>query len=194
MTSIESQLIERLKKLPPSRVAEVVDFVEFLAVREERAAAAQRLTEGLARLDALRSGYESARLGGDRRRAAAAPRRWRQGGRVRVVYERSAADRIARCALAKQVCRTPGASEELTPAGIVDDLRRLAVVVSPHSVPAVVTTDPDDDHVLAAALAGQADLIASGGKRDLLPLGSYQGIAIVTAREAVQRLEARGKV
>ena len=53
MTAIEVQLIERLKKLPPSRVAEVVDFVEFLASREERAAAAQRLTDGLARLDAL---------------------------------------------------------------------------------------------------------------------------------------------
>ena len=54
MTTIESQLIERLKTLPPSRVAEVVDFVEFLASREERAAAAQRLSEGLARLDALK--------------------------------------------------------------------------------------------------------------------------------------------
>lgn len=54
MTAIEVQLIERLKKLPPNRVAEVVDFVEFLASREERAAAAQRLTEGLARLDALK--------------------------------------------------------------------------------------------------------------------------------------------
>jgi len=53
MTAIESQLIERLKKLPPNLVAEVVDFVEFLIAREERAAAAQRLTEGLARLDAL---------------------------------------------------------------------------------------------------------------------------------------------
>ena len=53
MTTIESQLMERLKKLPPSRVAEVVDFVEFLAAREERAAAARRLTDGLARLDAL---------------------------------------------------------------------------------------------------------------------------------------------
>jgi hypothetical protein len=54
MTAIEAQLLERLKKLPPSRVAEVVDFVEFLAAREERAAAAQRLTDGLARLDALK--------------------------------------------------------------------------------------------------------------------------------------------
>ena len=54
MTAIEARLIEQLKKLSPQRVAEVVDFVEFLASREERAAAAQRLTEGLARLDALK--------------------------------------------------------------------------------------------------------------------------------------------
>lgn len=54
MTAIEAQLIERLKKLPASRIAEVVDFVEFLASREERAAAAQRLAQGMARLDALK--------------------------------------------------------------------------------------------------------------------------------------------
>ena len=53
MTAIEAQLIERLKKLPPNRVAEVVDFVDFLPAREERAAAAQRLTAGLAKLDGL---------------------------------------------------------------------------------------------------------------------------------------------
>ena len=52
MTAIELQLMERLRKLPPARVAEVADFVEFLASREERAAAGQRLTDGLARLDA----------------------------------------------------------------------------------------------------------------------------------------------
>jgi uncharacterized protein len=73
-------------------------------------------------------------------------------------------------------------------------LRRLAVVVSPQAVPRVVPTDPDDDHVLAAALASQADLIASGDKRDLLPLGSYEGIDIVTAREAVERLEERQEI
>ena len=82
---------------------------------------------------------------------------------------------------------------ELTPQGIVDDLRRLAVVVSPTDVPRVVPTDPDDDHVIAAAVAGQVDLIASGDKRDLLPMGSFQGIPIITARAAVERLEARSK-
>ena len=53
MTVIESQLIQKLKKLPPNRLAEVVDFVEFLAAREEHSAAAQRLAESMVRLDAL---------------------------------------------------------------------------------------------------------------------------------------------
>lgn len=78
----------------------------------------------------------------------------------------------------------------LAPEGIVGELRRLAVVVStPETPPRVVPTDPDDDHVIAAALAGNADLIATGDKGDLLPLGSIAGIPIVTAREAIERLE-----
>lgn len=53
MTALESRLLERLKVLPPERVAEVVDFVEFLASRVQRAEAAQRLGDAMARLDAL---------------------------------------------------------------------------------------------------------------------------------------------
>ena len=80
------------------------------------------------------------------------------------------------------------AQTDLSPEHLVDDVRRLAYVVAPSNVPRVVPTDPDDDHVLAAALAGAAHLIASGDRRDLLPLGNYEGIAIVTAREALERL------
>jgi uncharacterized protein len=76
----------------------------------------------------------------------------------------------------------------LAPLTIVEDLRALAVVVSPSMVARVVLADPDDDHVLAAALTGAADLIVTGDKRDLLPLGSYQGIPIVTAKEALERI------
>ena len=72
-------MIERLKKLPPSRVVEVADFVEFLAVREERAAAAQRLTEGLARLDALNLPPISENEVEDEVQAARRERRARQG-------------------------------------------------------------------------------------------------------------------
>ena len=53
MTALESRLMQGLKVLPPERVAEVVDFVEFLASRVQRDAAAQRLTVALGRLDAL---------------------------------------------------------------------------------------------------------------------------------------------
>ncbi|MCI4428944.1 MAG: DUF2281 domain-containing protein [Burkholderiales bacterium] len=79
MTAIEVQLIERLKKLPPARVAEVVDFVEFLASREERAAAAQRLTDGLARLDALNLPPVSEDEVEDEVQAARRERRAKQG-------------------------------------------------------------------------------------------------------------------
>jgi hypothetical protein len=48
-------LIEKLKSLPPEQRAEVEDFVDFLKARKERArdAAAQRLGEAFAKLDAL---------------------------------------------------------------------------------------------------------------------------------------------
>ncbi|MDM0010084.1 hypothetical protein QTI51_35310 [Variovorax sp. J22G73] len=52
MTAIETRLIERLKQLPLGRV-EVGDFMESLAAREERSAAAARLGEAMAKLDAL---------------------------------------------------------------------------------------------------------------------------------------------
>ncbi|MGQ0591988.1 MAG: DUF2281 domain-containing protein [Gammaproteobacteria bacterium] len=53
MAAILPKLIQKLQKLPPQRLAEVEDFVEFLTVREARIAAGARLGESLAKLDAL---------------------------------------------------------------------------------------------------------------------------------------------
>ena len=50
-----------------------------------------------------------------------------------------------------------------------------------------VASDPDDDAVLACALAAGADLIISGDKR-LRNLKTYHGIPIVNAAEALTRL------
>lgn len=76
----------------------------------------------------------------------------------------------------------------LAPLSIVGEIRRLAVMAAPVSVPRVVANDADDDHVLACALAAQADLIVSGDKHLLSFGGSYQGIAIVSPAQAVQRI------
>jgi len=82
------------------------------------------------------------------------------------------------------------AAAGLTPLGIVGEIRRLATMATPTDVPRVVANDADDDHVLACALAAQADLIVSGDKHLLGLGGSHRGIAIVTPAQAVQKITA----
>jgi putative PIN family toxin of toxin-antitoxin system len=76
----------------------------------------------------------------------------------------------------------------LLPQGIVTELRRLAYMVTPQEVPRVIEHDADDDHVLACALAGRADMIVSGDRHLHSLGGQYQGIPIVTAAQAVQQI------
>ena len=52
--------------------------------------------------------------------------------------------------------------------------------------------DPDDDHVIACALAASAELIVSGD-RDLLKLGEHKGIRIVTVVQALNAVAAGGR-
>lgn len=53
-----------------------------------------------------------------------------------------------------------------------------------------VCRDPDDNRVLETALLGQAGYIISGD-RDLLSLGKYEQIGIVSPAAAVQLLSSR---
>lgn len=78
-------------------------------------------------------------------------------------------------------------------AALVAQYTALVSLVMPASVPRVVAGDADDDNVIAAAVAARAELIVTGDRKHLLPIGAHQGIAIVTAREVVDRIDSRSK-
>jgi putative PIN family toxin of toxin-antitoxin system len=61
----------------------------------------------------------------------------------------------------------------------VTGLRRLALEVTATETLDVVARDPDDNRVLEAAIAGEADYIVTGD-RDLLDMVVFRGVRIVT--------------
>jgi uncharacterized protein len=67
------------------------------------------------------------------------------------------------------------------------EVRQLAEVIDPPPLAHPVCRDPDDDAVLALAMAAQADLVISGDD-DLLCLGSFDGIPVLTPAQALQRV------
>lgn len=69
----------------------------------------------------------------------------------------------------------------------VSEIRQLAEILDPPPLPQPVCRDPDDDAVLALAVAAQVDLIVSGDN-DLLALGAFNGIPVLTPAQALQRI------
>jgi uncharacterized protein len=65
-------------------------------------------------------------------------------------------------------------------------------VIEPRPLPQPVCRDPDDDEVLALAIAAKVELIVSGDK-DLLSLRSFQGIPILAPAQAISLFAAAGK-
>ena len=73
-----------------------------------------------------------------------------------------------------------------TPHEIVADYIEIVDLIEPTETPRLAR-DPDDDHVLACALAAQAEVIVSGD-RDLLDLGAFGDTRILSAVEALELL------
>jgi putative PIN family toxin of toxin-antitoxin system len=71
---------------------------------------------------------------------------------------------------------------------LLADYAEAIELVEPANVPRVVQGDVDDDHVIATAVEARADIIVSGDRRHLLPLGSHDGIAIIDVAEAIKRV------
>ena len=69
-----------------------------------------------------------------------------------------------------------------TSANAVQLFRSRMEIAIPVSLDAPVSRDPDDDNILAAALAGRCDIIISGDK-DLLELQRFGDILILSPRQ-----------
>jgi len=72
---------------------------------------------------------------------------------------------------------------------VLVEIGQLAEVFEPPALVQPVCRDPDDDRVLALALAARADVIVSGDA-DLLELRQFEGIPILDPAQALRRLGA----
>ncbi|WP_343636472.1 putative toxin-antitoxin system toxin component, PIN family [Roseateles sp.] len=69
----------------------------------------------------------------------------------------------------------------------VNDYAQRTTLVAPASIPPTVHEDPDDDIVVATALAGQAHLLVTGDAH-LLALGNVRYVPIVRPAAAITML------
>jgi len=74
------------------------------------------------------------------------------------------------------------------PRDLVTGYAALATVVQPAQITPVILHDPDDDAVLACAVAAAAANIVSGD-RDLVALKKYRTIEIVRVAEFIARIQ-----
>ncbi|AHF00004.1 putative toxin-antitoxin system toxin component, PIN family [Thioalkalivibrio paradoxus] len=77
----------------------------------------------------------------------------------------------------------------LSAKALVEDYAAIVHVIEPDVPPVPVSRDPDDDEVLACAITAQVAAIVSGDA-DLLILENFQGIPILTANQAVGKLQS----
>lgn len=66
----------------------------------------------------------------------------------------------------------------------------VARIVTPTQQPAAITGDPDDDVVLACGVDAGVDVIVSGDRRHMLPVGEHRGIRILSPQALLAELIA----
>lgn len=108
---------------------------------------------------------------------------WRQG-RFTLLISAEQLDELRR------VTRYPKIRARLTPAlagRLINDLKSVADMVT--NLPDVtVSRDPWDNYLLATIEAGNADILITGDKADLLSLDRHAGANIMTVRQFLEMI------
>lgn len=71
---------------------------------------------------------------------------------------------------------------------LLRDLARESVP-APTGPPEALTGDPADDLILACAIAAQVDVLVSGDRRHLLPIGEHGAVRILTPQALLAELQ-----
>jgi predicted nucleic acid-binding protein len=79
------------------------------------------------------------------------------------------------------------AEQGVDAADLFEGYAALMQLFVPADIGPVILADPDDDIVLATAVAGNADAIVSGDAH-LLGIGEFRGMPLITRAAAVSRL------
>ena len=108
-----------------------------------------------------------------------------QAGEVELTTSKTLLAELARILARKKFARAVTTST-LSIDDLVLGYAELTTIVTPAIITAT-SPDPDDDHVLACAIAAQADFIVSGDP-DLLNLKQFHGMQIVTPAAAVKHV------
>ena len=115
-------------------------------------------------------------------------RAWREG-RFRLLTSEEQLEEFRR------VTRYPRLKPFIEPAAagaMCNELRCLAVLIG--KLPVVdASRDPGDNFLLAMAQAGEADVLVTGDKHDLLSLKVFQRTRIITARHFLTQLGDKAK-
>lgn len=64
-------------------------------------------------------------------------------------------------------------------------------VPAPTTAPEPITGDPDDDLILECAVHADAQIVVSGDRRHLLPVGEHRGLRIITPQQLLAELANR---
>jgi predicted nucleic acid-binding protein len=64
----------------------------------------------------------------------------------------------------------------------------VELVAAPAGRPEAISGDPDDDLILACAVGAGVEVLVSGDRRHLLPLGEHRGVRVITPQALLAEL------